>query len=523
MPSVFAGTKYRCDFEERLKAIIKEATNDENVILFIDEIHTLIGTGAGSGTMDASNILKPALSSGDIKVIGATTYDEYRKYFEKEGSLARRFQKVDVEEPTSEDTVRILFGIKEQYEKFHNVSYTDDALRSAVDLTVKFVTDRRLPDKAIDVIDIAGSQIKLSSEKKEIGEDIIKLVVSKMARIPVDSVKETEKDKLKNLELNLKSEIFGQDSAIEKTVNSVLYSRSDIMHREKPIASFLFAGSSGVGKTELAKQLAAKLGVSFVRFDMSEYMEKFAVSKLIGSPPGYVGYEQGGQLVEAIKKNPYCVLLLDEIEKAHQDIFNILLQVMDYAVLSDNDGKKANFKNVILIMTTNLGAAEINKSKIGFTQYNTEEEDRTQQVKKHFSPEFYNRLDGVIQFLPLGVDNVRKIVVKQVKRLQESLLSKKVVSFFTEEAIDFIVKEGFDEKMGARPLERYIEKNVAQLLARELLFGRLEKGGEIKVDVVDNQLNIQYLCSYDEKLKIVKNVGDNQSIEKPRRRYKKKV
>ncbi len=525
MAAVLAGTKYRGEFEERLKQIIKEASADPSIVLVIDEIHTLIGTGSGSGTMDASNILKPALSSGELKVIGATTYDEYRKYFEKEGALARRFQKVDIEEPSPSQAIDILKGLKAQYEDFHGVTYTEQALEAAVNLSVKYVNDRRLPDKALDVIDTAGAKMKLvfGEEEKVVTEEKVKEIIASMARIPVDSVKESEKHKLKHLEPSLKAEVFGQDEAVAKTVNSILFSRANLIHRDKPIGSFLFAGPSGVGKTELAKQLAQKLGISFTRFDMSEYMEKHAVSRLVGAPPGYVGYEQGGQLTDAIRKNPHCVLLLDEIEKAHPDVFNILLQVMDYATLTDNDGKKADFKNVILIMTTNLGAAEISKSKIGFTKIDTASKDREAQVKKHFSPEFYNRLDSVIQFNSLTSIDIIKVIEKHTKKLQNALLEKKVISIFTEEALQLIAKEGFDAKMGARPIERYIEKHISQVLAREILFGKLEKGGEIKIDVKDGNLDIQYLHCYVDDTKITKDISTKGVQEPlPKKRTRKK-
>ncbi len=526
MAAVLAGTKYRGEFEERLKQIIKEASSDPSIVLVIDEIHTLIGTGSGSGTMDASNILKPALSSGEIKVIGATTYDEYRKYFEKEGALARRFQKVDVEEPTIEETIQILNGIISQYETFHGVKYTKEALSEAVNLSVKYINDRKLPDKALDIIDTAGSKMKVLADgtsEKIVDENKIKEIVSAMARIPLDNIKETEKHKLKTLEETLKNEVFGQEEAIKKTVDSILFSRANLMHREKPIGSFLFAGPSGVGKTELAKQMASKLGVQFIRFDMSEYMEKHAVARLVGAPPGYVGYEQGGQLTDAIRKNPNCVLLLDEIEKAHPDVFNILLQVMDYATLTDNDGRKANFKNVTLIMTTNLGAAEISKSKIGFTKIDTVNKDRSEQVKKHFSPEFYNRLDGVIQFNALNHENIIRVIEKHTKKLQQALLDKKVVSIITKEALELIAKDGFDSKMGARPIERYIEANISQVLAKEILFGKLENGGEIKIDSVDGKISIQYLHSYKDDIspKLVEK-PNIMEVEAPKKRTRKK-
>ncbi len=511
MPSVLAGTKYRGDFEERLKNIIKEASADPNIVLVIDEIHTLIGTGSGTGTMDASNILKPALSSGELKVIGATTYEEYRKYFEKEGALSRRFQKLDVVEPTVTESIEILKGIKSQFENFHGITYTDSAIEAAVQLTTKYINDRCLPDKAIDIIDMAGSQAKIKKDAQEIDAHYISGVVATVARIPVDSVKETEKFKLKNLDITLKKEIFGQNDAIDKVVDNIIYTRSNILNREKPIGSFLFAGPSGVGKTELAKQLAKQLGVQFIRFDMSEYMEKHTVSRLVGSPPGYVGHEQGGQLTNTIRKHPYCVLLLDEIEKAHPDIFNILLQIMDYATLTDNEGKKANFQNVIVIMTTNIGAAEMNKASIGFSKEDTSHIDREAQVKKSFSPEFYNRLDSVIQFNALNESMITDVVIKHVKKLQEALLEKKVISIFTDEAIKLIAKDGFDPKLGARPIQRFIEKNVAQKISKEVMFGKLENGGEIKVDVLDGKLDIQYLHSYENKL-IEKKVSSDDTI-----------
>ena len=522
MPAVLAGTKYRGEFEERLKQIIKEASSDTNNVLLIDEIHTLIGTGSGSGTMDASNILKPVLSSGEIKVIGATTYDEYRKYFEKEGALSRRFQKVDIAEPTAKQTIEILMGLKEQYENFHQVKYSEEAIVAAVDLSVKYINDRKLPDKALDIIDMAGSKVKLSKENEEklVDENKIKEIVASIARIPVDNVKESEKHRLKTLEETLKSEVFGQDDAIEKTVNNILYSRSNLSQREKPVGSFLFAGPSGVGKTELSKQLAQKLGIQFIRFDMSEYMEKHAVARLVGAPPGYVGYEQGGQLTEAIRKNPNCVLLLDEIEKAHPDIFNILLQVMDYATLTDNDGKKADFKNVTLIMTTNLGASEISKSSIGFTKVDTINKDREKQVKKHFSPEFFNRLDGVIQFNSLNSDNIYKIIEKHTKKLQQALLDKKIVSIVTNEAMKLIEKQGFDPQMGARPIERYIEKNISQPLAKEVLFGKLELGGEIKIDATEDKINIIFIHCYKDDQLVSKDILEEAPLKKKTRAKK---
>lgn len=502
--SMLAGSKYRGDFEERLKSVINEASSDPTVVLFIDEIHSLIGAGAASsGTMDASNMLKPALSSGQIKVVGATTYEEYRKYFQKEGALARRFQKIDVEEPSEELAIKILEGIKNYYQDFHKVKYSSEALIAAVQLSVKYINDRRLPDKAIDIIDTAGAKAKLQG-KEIISVQDVTAIVSSMANIPVGEVKESDKDKLRNLDATLKKEVFGQDLAIDRVVDNIIYSRANIMNKEKPIGSFLFAGPSGVGKTELAKQLAQKLGVSFQRFDMSEFMEKHTVARLIGAPPGYVGYEQGGLLTEAIRKNPYCVLLLDEIEKANHDIFNILLQVMDYASLTDNEGKKADFKNVILIMTTNLGAAEMQNESIGFSNDIQEVKihDRNERIKKHFSPEFYNRLDGVVQFNQLSHENIIDVVKKQVSKVVDTLLTKKVVTMVDDTVYEFIAKNGYDKKYGVRPIERYIESNISRVIARELIFGKLENGGEIKLVVNDDKLEIEYLVSYEEKVAV---------------------
>ena len=512
MTSVLAGTKYRGDFEERLKGIITEASKDPNVVLFIDEIHTLIGAGsANAGTMDASNMLKPALSSGQLKVMGATTYEEYRKYFAKEGALSRRFQKIDVEEPTVDLAYKILQGIKGYYQEFHNVSYTDSAIKTAIELSVKYINDRRLPDKAIDIIDTAGSRAKLAGIQ-EIGEKEIKEVVSSIANIPVGTVDESDKDKLRNLEKNIKKQLFGQNDAIDRVVDNIIYSRANIMGRDKPIGSFLFAGPSGVGKTELAKQLASNLGVHFHRIDMSEYMEKHTVARLIGAPPGYVGYDQGGLLTEEIRKHPYCVLLLDEVEKAHKDIFNILLQVMDYASLTDSEGKKADFKNVIVIMTTNLGAAEMSKGSMGFADDKLSQGlSRETVIKKYFSPEFYNRLDGVIQFNQLSKENILDVVKKQVEKVTLNLLQKHVIAVVTDEACNFIAENGYDEKLGVRPIERFIETNISRVVAREVLLGRLEHGGEIKICVKDNKLDVEFLVSYDEKSK-AKIVTNNKNL-----------
>lgn len=520
LPSVVAGTRYRGDFEERLKGIIKEASQNPNVVLFIDEIHTLIGTGSGTGTMDASNMLKPALSSGELKVIGATTYDEYRKIFEKEGALARRFQKVDITEPNEKDAISILMGLKPQYEKFHQVSYENEAIEAAVKLTMKYMSDRKLPDKAIDIIDMAGAEVKLAkNDNKVITEKEVAKIVSKVARIPVSMIEEDEKTKLKNLETELKEEIFGQDDAITQVVDSVLLSRASLTSKDKPIGSFLLAGPSGVGKTELSKQIANKLGVPFIRFDMSEYMEKHTVARLVGAPPGYVGYEQGGQLTDAIRKNPHSVLLLDELEKAHPDIFNILLQVMDYGVLTDNNGNKADFKNVVLMMTSNAGAGEMNKNNLGFTKNKDVNHDREAFIKKSFSPEFYNRLDAVVQFNSLTEENILKVVAKQFKKLQNQLDEKKIVALFTPELAKFIAKNGFDPKLGARPIERFVEREIAKPLAKEILFGELEKGGEVKIDIVDNKVNFKILCAYKNQGTALNGIKeDKKVVKKPRKK-----
>lgn len=493
MAALVAGTKYRGDFEERLKGVIKEASSDKNIVLFIDEIHTLIGTGAGNATMDASNIIKPSLSSGEIKVIGATTYDEHKKHFEKEGALARRFQKVEILEPTIEEAIQIIKGLKSQYENFHEVKYDDKSIEVAVRLTSKYIIDRKLPDKAIDVIDMAGAEQKLNKAKNIIiGEKEITEVISKMARVPLNEMEKSDKVKFKNLDLNLRKEIFGQDKAIETVVDSILLSKASLIGKEKPIGSFLFAGPSGVGKTELAKQLASNLNIPFLRIDMSEYMEKHAVSKLIGAPPGYVGHEQGGQLTEMIRKNPHSVLLLDEIEKAHPDIFNILLQVMDYGMLTDNEGKKADFKNVVIIMTSNIGAFEMNKNSMGFTDKPNIQINREAEIKKAFSPEFYNRLDSIVQFNALDNVNISKVVIKGLTRLQLQLSEKKVIMSYSKEAVNYIAEKGFDAKLGARPIERFISQEIARPLSKEILFGKLEDGGSIYLNVENEVLSFSY-------------------------------
>ena len=531
LTAVVAGTRYRGDFEERLKNIVKEASQNPNIVLFIDEIHTLIGTGAGNSSMDASNMLKPALSSGELKVIGSTTYDEYRKIFEKEGALSRRFQKVDIVEPSEEDSIKILMGLKSQYEEFHDIEYSDSAIETAVKLTSKYINDRKLPDKAIDIIDMIGAQNKLTNEVDVITDKEIAKLISKVVRIPVDDVEATEKTKLKNLENDLKKEIYGQDSAITQVSDTIIYSRGIGALKPKPIGSFLLAGPSGVGKTELAKQLSNKLGIPFLRFDMSEYMEKHTVSRLVGAPPGYVGYEQGGQLTDAIKKSPHCVLLFDEIEKAHPDIYNILLQVMDYGVLTDTNGVKADFKNVIFMMTSNIGAAEINKSTLGFTSsHNTYEEEaknRESLIKKEFPPEFYNRLDAVIQFNPLNEESIVKVVEKHLNQLSIQLKDKNVEAIYSEDLIKHIAKNGFDPKLGARPIERFIEREIARPLSKEIVLGKLDFGGKIKVVVKDEKIVFEDIISFKEEKEnmltdsLNKAIDESNNERKLRKRRKK--
>lgn len=529
MAALVAGTKYRGDFEERLKGVVKEASSDKNTVLFIDEIHTLIGTGAGNATMDASNIIKPSLSSGEIKVIGATTYDEHKKHFEKEGALARRFQKVDILEPTEDEAIEIIQGLKSQYENFHEVKYEDKAIETAVKLTAKYMNDRKLPDKAIDIIDMAGAEQKLNKGKNVIiGEKEVTEIVSRLARIPLNDMEKSDKVKFKNLESNLKKEIFGQDKAIDTVVDNVFLSKASLVSKDKPIGSFLFAGPSGVGKTEFAKQLASNLDIPFLRIDMSEYMERHAVAKLIGAPPGYVGHDQGGQLTEMIRKNPHSVLLLDEIEKAHPDIFNILLQVMDYGMLTDNDGKKADFKNVIIVMTSNIGAFEMTKNAMGFTEKSNVTVNRENEIKKSFAPEFYNRLDAVIQFNALDNENIAKVVVKGLNRLQLQLSEKKVIMSYSKATVQYIIDNGFDAKLGARPIERFIANELARPLSKEILFGQLEKGGSVTVGVKDNALTFTYKSGIENTImksiqQILPEIEKVVPEKKPRRKTVKKT
>ena len=488
MGALLAGTKYRGDFEQRLKGVLKSLKDKPHAILFIDEIHTLIGAGAASGgTLDASNLLKPALSSGQLKCIGATTYTEYRGIFEKDAALSRRFQKVDVVEPTVPETIEILKGLKSRFEEHHAVKYATAALQAAAELSAKYITDRHLPDKAIDVIDEAGAAQRIalaSKRKKTIGKHEIEEIVAKIARIPPASVSNDDRGKLQTLERDLKSVVFGQDQALQVLAAAVKMARSGLGKGDKPIGSFLFSGPTGVGKTEAAKQLAYIMGVELIRFDMSEYMERHAVSRLIGAPPGYVGFDQGGLLTEAISKKPHCVLLLDEIEKAHPDIFNVLLQVMDHGTLTDNNGRKADFRNVIIIMTTNAGAETMNKATIGFTNAR-QQGDEMADIKRLFTPEFRNRLDAIVSFKALDEQIILRVVDKFLLQLEQQLTEKKVEGTFTDTLRKFLAKKGFDPLMGARPMQRLIQDTIRKALADELLFGRLTEGGRLTVDLDD--------------------------------------
>ena len=495
--ALIAGTKYRGDFEQRLKTVIKQLGEQKNSILFIDEIHTIIGAGSASGgTLDASNILKPALARGNVKCIGATTYQEFRSVFEKDHALTRRFQKIDVEEPTVKNTIEILKGLKTHFESHHNVKFTNNALISAAELSAKFLNDRRLPDKAIDIIDEAGAAQRIlpkSKQKKNIGSKEIEDVIAKIARIPAKNINKDDRSSLKSLERDLKAVIFGQDKAIETLSNAIKMSRSGIGPIDRPIGSFLFSGPTGVGKTEVARQLAYTLGIELIRIDMSEYMERHSVSKLIGAPPGYVGYDQGGILTEQVNKNPYSVLLLDEIEKANPDIFNILLQVMDNGILTDSNGRKTDFRNVTIIMTTNAGAEALSKSNFGFTQ-TKKSGDENGEIKKVFSPEFRNRLDATVSFTSLDNEIILKVVDKFLIQLETQLHDKKVDASFTKDLKDYLAKSGFDEQMGARPMARLIQDTIRKALADELLFGKLVNGGEVEIDIDDKEaivLNIK--------------------------------
>ncbi|HEX2650329.1 MAG TPA: ATP-dependent Clp protease ATP-binding subunit ClpA [Burkholderiales bacterium] len=492
MGALLAGTKYRGDFEQRLKAVLKQLVDNPNAILFIDEIHTVIGAGAASGgTLDASNLLKPALSTGQLKCIGATTYTEYRGVFEKDHALSRRFQKIDVIEPSVEETVEILKGLKTRFEAHHNIKYTANALSTAAELSAKYINDRHLPDKAIDVIDEAGAAQRIqpkAKQKKVIGKTEIEDIIAKIARIPPRSVSTDDRSALANLDRDLKAVVFGQDKAIDALAAAIKMARSGLGNPQKPIGNFLFSGPTGVGKTEVARQLAYCMGIELIRFDMSEYMERHAVSRLIGAPPGYVGFEQGGLLTEQITKKPYAVLLLDEIEKAHSDIFNILLQVMDHGTLTDNNGRKADFRNIVIVMTTNAGAEALAKNSMGFTP-SRQAGDEMEAIKKMFTPEFRNRLDSIISFNALDHDIILRVVDKFLMQLEEQLAEKKVEVLFTTALKESLAKKGFDPQMGARPMARLIQDTIRRALADELLFGKLVHGGKVTIDI-DERENI---------------------------------
>ncbi len=493
--ALLAGTKYRGDFEKRLKAVLSQLKKEPGAILFIDEIHTIIGAGAASGgAMDASNLIKPVLANGDLKCIGSTTYQEYRGIFEKDRALARRFQKIDVPEPTVEETVQILEGLKSRFEEHHEVKYTKAALRAAAELAARYINDRHLPDKAIDVIDEAGANQRMqpvSKRKKTLGVKDIEAVVAKIARIPPKSVSASDREGLKNLERDLKLMIYGQDEAITTLSSAIKMARSGLGVDHKPIGSFLFAGPTGVGKTEVTRQLASILGIELIRFDMSEYMERHTVSRLIGAPPGYVGFDQGGLLTEAITKHPHAVLLLDEIEKAHPDVFNLLLQVMDHGTLTDNNGRKADFRNVILVMTTNAGAEQTSRRSIGFTEQD-HSSDGMEALKKMFTPEFRNRLDAVIQFKPLDEENIKHVVDKFIMELETQLEQKGVSLDVDMAARRWLARNGYDPQMGARPMARVIKEHIKKPMAEELLFGKLEGGGHVLVTEHDGELSFEF-------------------------------
>jgi ATP-dependent Clp protease ATP-binding subunit ClpA len=500
MGALLAGTKYRGDFEQRLKAVMKQLAENPDAILFIDEIHTLIGAGAASGgSMDASNLLKPALSNGTLKCIGATTYQEYRGVFEKDHALTRRFQKIDVMEPSVAETIEILKGLKSRFEAHHKVKYASSALTTAAELSAKYINDRHLPDKAIDVIDEAGAAQRVlpkSKQKKVIGNKEIEDIIAKIARIPPKNISSDDRSALKTLERDLKAVVFGQDKAIEVISSAVKMARSGLGQTNKPIGNFLFSGPTGVGKTEVAKQLAYIMGIELIRFDMSEYMERHAVSRLIGAPPGYVGFEQGGLMTEAVNKHPYCVILLDEIEKAHPDIFNVLLQVMDHGTLTDNNGRKADFRNATIIMTTNAGAENLSKTNMGFTSAK-QAGDEQADIKRLFSPEFRNRLDATVSFAPLSQDIIIRVVDKFLIQLEDQLHDKKVEATFSDALKAYLGKKGFDPLMGARPMARLIQDTIRKALADELLFGQLANGGAVHVDI-DEQEQVRLVFSHDQ-------------------------
>ncbi|MEN8178039.1 MAG: ATP-dependent Clp protease ATP-binding subunit ClpA [Pseudomonadota bacterium] len=497
MGSLVAGTKYRGDFEKRLKSILSQLKKESDVVLFIDEIHTIIGAGAASGgVMDASNLIKPVLASGELRCIGSTTYQEFRGIFEKDRALARRFQKIDIDEPSVEETIDILKGLRSRFEEHHEIEYTIEALKSAAELSDKYINDRHLPDKAIDVIDEAGANVQLQPEDERqrlIDVEDIENIVAKIARIPPKKVSTSDTESLRNLSRDLKLVVFGQDPAIEALTAAIRMNRSGLVNEGQPVGSFLFAGPTGVGKTEITRQLARIMGMELIRFDMSEYMERHTVSRLIGAPPGYVGFDQGGLLTEEISKHPHAVLLLDEVEKAHPDVFNLLLQVMDHGTLTDNNGRKADFRSVVLVMTTNAGAQEMSRSSIGFTTQD-HTSDGMEVIKKMFTPEFRNRLDSIIQFSGLSQEHIAKVVDKFIFELEGQLQEKGVSLIVEEEARVWLAEKGYDPKMGARPMTRLIQEEIKKPMAEELLFGRLASGGTVKVDVADGELKFDILA-----------------------------
>ena len=521
MGQLLAGTRYRGDFEERLKAVMKQVEQDDNAILFIDEIHTIIGAGATSGgAMDASNLLKPALQTGGLRCIGSTTYKEFRSYFEKDRALARRFQKIDITEPSVPDSIRILHGLKQRYEEHHGVRFTSAALKQAVELSARYINDRKLPDKAIDVIDEAAAAQNLlppSRRRQVIGQKEIETTISSIARIPSKQVSRDDKSALKTLETDLQRMVFGQDQALSTLASAIKLSRAGLREPEKPIGNYLFSGPTGVGKTEAARQLSEILGVKLIRFDMSEYMERHTVSRLIGAPPGYVGFDQGGLLTDAVDQTPHAVLLLDEIEKAHPDLFNILLQVMDHGRLTDSNGKSVDFRNVILIMTTNAGAAEMAKQQIGFGR-GQKLEAGTEAIEKAFTPEFRNRLDAVIPFAPLETDVVRKVVDKFVMQLEVQLSDRQVDIVLDDPARDWLAARGYDKAYGARPLARLVQEKIKKPLADHLLFGELEQGGVVEVTVIDHELVVTVAAPRAQQIdnKSAKKVKSKAAQRKPR-------
>jgi ATP-dependent Clp protease ATP-binding subunit ClpA len=486
MGSLIAGTKYRGDFEKRLKSVIAELKKQPGAILFIDEIHTVIGAGAASGgVMDASNLIKPVLTNGELRCIGSTTYQEYRGIFEKDHALARRFQKIDVVEPTVSETIDILMGLKPRFEQHHGITYSVDAIRAAAELAARHINERHMPDKAIDVVDEAGARLRLkpvNEREPQVEVRHIEDVVARMARIPAKSVSTTDKEVLRNLERNLKLVIYGQDKAIDGLAAAIKMARSGLGDQRKPVGSFLFAGPTGVGKTEVTRQLAIAMGIEFIRFDMSEYMERHTVSRLIGAPPGYVGFDQGGLLTEAIAKHPHCVLLLDEVEKAHPEVFNLLLQVMDHGTLTDNNGRKADFRHVIIVMTTNAGAFEMNRASIGFVPSDNTS-DGSEAIKRLFSPEFRNRIDAIVQFAPLDMPVIERVVDKLLLEIEAQLEKKGVSISLDDAARRWLAEKGYDPKMGARPMARLMQEQIKRPLAEELLFGKLAAGGHVKIGV----------------------------------------